>query len=436
MDYDPSKTAAYLQGRIDEYVKFSARDTIMRNVKGDRHARYARVPDGGACDFCIMLGSRGFVYHSEDKAGGDRFHGTSMDSYHPFCNCQIAVCFDPYMDEYRKNGTKVRRGYGDGQVTVPGRDGSDELRDVDIDELFERYKSMTANFGSGSSKYRDYSRAGFLTSEAMDKARKLLEDATTMDELEAADAEIMRMWQPGSHVGRNQSQWDELSALAKERKRALAVSVSGTTKSDGRIVQEPQRQQKRKNSTRTPNVKLDEIDSPGYRRAFDFFDDEELGNVACDTARDMLRHRSGSAMEDFAVISVSSKTVITKMTSSSEPKMAVLSRENIRVIDGAKRGDLISVHNHPESMPPSFKDFLLVSHRSFRYGLIACHDGRVIRYRISDAEKFNDIVESGRGDEIDSFISRNLVYYESRDRSDILAKALERRYGVTYEELA
>ena len=246
MDYDPSKTAAYLQGRIDEYVKFSARDTIMRNVKNDRHARYARIPDGGACDFCIMLGSRGFVYHSEDKAGGDRFHGTSMDSYHPFCNCQIAVCFDPYMDEYRKNGTKVRRGYGDGQVTVSGRDGSDELRNVDIDELFERYKSMTADFGSGSSKYRDYSRAGFLTPEAMDKARKLLEDATTMDELEAADAEIMRMWRPGSHVGRNQSQWDELSALAKERRTMLKSSVSVETDeivpclrrlSDGKIVQ-------------------------------------------------------------------------------------------------------------------------------------------------------------------------------------------------------
>ena len=186
---------------------------------------------------------------------------------------------------------------------------------------------------------------------------------------------------------------------------------------------------------RTPNVNLDEIGSPGYRRAFDFFDDDELGDAACDTARDMLRHRSGSVMEDFAAISASSKTVVTKMTSSSEPKMAALSRENIRVIDNAKRGDLISVHNHPESMPPSFKDFLRVSHRSFRYGLIACHDGRVIRYRVSDAEKLNDVVQSGRGDEIDSFILRNLMYYESRDRSNTLAKALERRYGVTYEEL-
>lgn len=227
MEYGPHLTAAYLQGKIDEYVKFSARDTIARNAERDPHARYARVPDGGACDFCKMLGSRGFVYHSEEKAGGDRFHGTKMDSYHPFCNCQVAVCFDPYTEEYRKNGVHVSRGYGDGHVTVPGRDESDVLRDVDIDELFEQYKSMTAGFGRGSSKYRDYSRAGFLTPEAMDIARKLLNDATSMDELMAADAEIMRMWRADGHGQRNKSQWDELSTLAGERRKVIEVIQSG-----------------------------------------------------------------------------------------------------------------------------------------------------------------------------------------------------------------
>ena len=109
---------------------------------------------------------------------------------------------------------------------MPGRDKSDVLRDVDIDELFEEYKSMTASFGRGSSKYRDYSRAGFLTPEAMDKARKLLNDATSMDELMEADAEIMRMWQPGK-VGRNKSQFDELRKLAIERKAALEATLRG-----------------------------------------------------------------------------------------------------------------------------------------------------------------------------------------------------------------
>ena len=49
-----------------------------------------------------------------------------------------------------------------------------------------------------------------------------------MDELEAADAEIMRMWQPGSHVGRNKSQWDELRKLALERKEHFEGSQGKT----------------------------------------------------------------------------------------------------------------------------------------------------------------------------------------------------------------
>jgi len=74
----------------------------------------------------------------------------------------------------------------------------------------------------------------------------MLEDATTMDELMQADAEIMRMWQPGSHVGRNQSQWDELRNLALERRAMLKSSVNVETDeivpclrrlSDGKIVQ-------------------------------------------------------------------------------------------------------------------------------------------------------------------------------------------------------
>ena len=148
MEHNPSKTADYLAGKVDEYVKFQARDTIKRNAARDRNARYARIPDGKACDFCRMLGSRGFVYHSEAKAGGD-------DQYHPFCNCQLAVCFDPFVEEYWVGTVKVTRGHGDGEVVRAGRDGSMRMRDVDVDVLYDEYRRMGKDFNKGS-RYRDY----------------------------------------------------------------------------------------------------------------------------------------------------------------------------------------------------------------------------------------------------------------------------------------
>lgn len=210
----------------------------------------------------------------------------------------------------------------------------------------------------------------------------------------------------------------------------------GASSPSARIVNEAERPSKGRQLTRTPAVDFDRIDSPEYRRAFECFDDKELGDLVCHTAKEMLRHRSGTVMEDFAAISVSSKTVTAKTTTATSRKGAPLSRGAINAIEAAKRGDLVSLHNHPESMPPSASDFLLLRHRSFRYGIIACHNGRVIRYRISDADKFNEVVASGRHGDIDSFLSRNLVYYESSKGSKALATALERRYGVTYEELA
>lgn len=213
MEYAPEKTAAYLAGKIDEFVKQPARDTIMQNVRSDRFARYARIPDGKACDFCKMLGSRGFVYHSAAKAGD------KGDQYHPFCNCQIAVSFDPKMQFYYKGWTKVSRGYAsDGRVVRPGRDGSMKLRDVDIDELFAEYEKAGKSYTRGS-RYRDYAtgkKVLKLTNKQFWEFQDMLEGATTLEELMAADKYIVANWNPGSGV-RDDKQWTQMRAIAKRK---------------------------------------------------------------------------------------------------------------------------------------------------------------------------------------------------------------------------
>lgn len=51
--------------------------------------RFARVPMGGreTCDFCIMLASRGFVYHTKETAG-------ELKHYHVNCACRIVPGFE------------------------------------------------------------------------------------------------------------------------------------------------------------------------------------------------------------------------------------------------------------------------------------------------------------------------------------------------------
>ncbi len=67
-------------------VKRMANKTMTDNCVRD-NVRYARVPTGSeTCGFCIMLASRGFVYHSERSAG-------ELSHYHQSCDCKVVPGF-------------------------------------------------------------------------------------------------------------------------------------------------------------------------------------------------------------------------------------------------------------------------------------------------------------------------------------------------------
>lgn len=68
----------------------SLNETIIVNVGRDRKkgARFARVPTGTeTCTFCLMLASRGAVYHTRKTAGEFR-------RFHRGCDCKVMVGFE------------------------------------------------------------------------------------------------------------------------------------------------------------------------------------------------------------------------------------------------------------------------------------------------------------------------------------------------------
>ncbi|MCQ9343548.1 VG15 protein [Corynebacterium kozikiae] len=68
-----------LQGIANRLVAEPARKTVgLATLKAG--TRYARVPEPGACSFCLMLGSRGAVYSSKTALG-------TMGRYHDNCRC-------------------------------------------------------------------------------------------------------------------------------------------------------------------------------------------------------------------------------------------------------------------------------------------------------------------------------------------------------------
>lgn len=75
-----SKVRRQVAHAADREVALSA----QKMGRSDKRVRFARVPSGPACGFCIMLASRGFVYASRETAG-------EFTKFHDDCKCRIVA---------------------------------------------------------------------------------------------------------------------------------------------------------------------------------------------------------------------------------------------------------------------------------------------------------------------------------------------------------
>lgn len=95
--------------RADYEIKTAAAQACLNNAKRDPlKPRFARVPDGEeTCDFCLMLASRGFVYHTEAAASHT----------HSGCNCRVV----PSWDDDGVEGYDEKSLYDQWQISVDAR---------------------------------------------------------------------------------------------------------------------------------------------------------------------------------------------------------------------------------------------------------------------------------------------------------------------------
>lgn len=85
--------------RVDRDIRVAENVSVAENAALDPlEPRWARVPTGPeTCEWCIMLASRGFDYHSEKSAVGDykRKPKSGAASHgHPGCDCRIVQGYD------------------------------------------------------------------------------------------------------------------------------------------------------------------------------------------------------------------------------------------------------------------------------------------------------------------------------------------------------
>lgn len=121
------------------------------------------------------------------------------------------------------------------------------------------------------------------------------------------------------------------------------------------------------------------INSGGYRRKFDFISNSsELNRLIFQLSKKMLEHRSGTKFEDMYWIDAACRAVIAEETESCFEEQIVYSngiRSKIQKYD-----NLITLHSHPNSYPPSINDLNSNFINHYGLGIVVCHDGKIFKY--------------------------------------------------------
>lgn len=168
------------------------------------------------------------------------------------------------------------------------------------------------------------------------------------------------------------------------------------------------------------------IESGEYRRKFDKLTDNPKVNKALyNSAKTALLHRSGTIFEDMYWIDGDTGEIIIAALNEKEPKGIAYSKAIDKVINEHK--NLIAMHTHPHSMPPSANDFNNAYSKDYSKAFIICHDGKIFEYtsKCNINEKVYELY-------INSFISQGYSDYEAQFMT---LKKIENNSDISFYEV-
>ena len=139
----------------------------------------------------------------------------------------------------------------------------------------------------------------------------------------------------------------------------------------------------------------------------------------------MLRHRSGTSYEDMYWLDISSAQIVASEISQQSPSKIQYSKSTRHAIRNHK--NLLAIHTHPSSMPPSVGDFNSALRNNYRVCIVCCHNGKLFMYR---SHKY--IIEFFYKSTIAKYKHRGYNDYEAQIKT--LIEFEEHKY-ITFKEV-
>lgn len=124
------------------------------------------------------------------------------------------------------------------------------------------------------------------------------------------------------------------------------------------------------------------INSADYRKKIEALgESKETTRQILNESKRMLYHRNGTEFEDLVFINSKSGEVL-RSVDYEKIREAKPTKKMLKMLNQANKGEIIAIHNHPNSMPPSISDLIVAKQRGYKYGMITSHNGQVVKYTI------------------------------------------------------
>lgn len=172
--------------------------------------------------------------------------------------------------------------------------------------------------------------------------------------------------------------WNEKADIIGEKlNKSVAISEKPVIMKSGseNVALENQRYGRNKSTL----VNKTYIDSGEYKRKYDnATDNQEVNKTLYDCAKKALKHRSGTAFEDMYWIDGDTGKVLLSVTDSADERTIIYTDRIKKIIQ--VNNNIVTVHTHPSSMPPSIEDFNSCVNNGYGKCFVACHNGKVYCY--------------------------------------------------------
>ena len=349
---------AYLRGEGEKRAEWGISTVVVNSRQGG-------CPDCAQYIGCVFIDD---VYSNGSKKDGDYpllSEAISNGLFHPRC----------------KDSTST---YYEG-ITTLKKATDEEINDMKRQEVLEQQKSHAEN---ESKKY------GRIAKYSLDEYNH---------DIYSKRAEV---WQDKAElIGKK---IDEIVAILPKHDIIKARS--------GKMALEYQRYGRNKNTL----VNKTYIDSGEYRRKFDSAtDNPDLNRSMYNCSKIALKHRSGTTYEDMYWFDGKSGEIILSVTDSTEERTITYSDKIKNTIK--KNNNIVTLHTHPSSMPPSISDINSCFLNNYKKGFVICHNGTIFGYTSNEV-----ISERLYSMYVQRFINEGFDEYESQIKTlNILSKSYD-----------